>query len=106
MPKNVKDLLIDLKKGLKNIYRDRLRTLFLYGSYARGDANAGSDLDVAVIINDFSDIGKEIETTGQLVSELSLKNNLVVSLHPVREEKWENPGSPFLLNIKKEGVAI
>ena len=106
MPKNIKEILVDLKKGLKKIYHNRFRTLFLYGSYARRDAKTGSDLDVAVVINDFSDIGKEIETTGHLVSELSLKNNLVVSLHPVREEKWENPSSPFLLNIKKEGVAI
>lgn len=106
MPENIKKILLDLKSGLKGIYRNRLKNVFLYGSYARGDAKAGSDLDVAVIVNDFSDIGKEIEITGKLVSDLSLKNNLVVSLHPVREKKWNNPSSPFLLNIKKEGIAI
>ena len=35
-----------LVRGLKAIYGERYRGLVLYGSYARGEADEGSDVDL------------------------------------------------------------
>jgi predicted nucleotidyltransferase len=36
MPDKIKKLLRQLKQGLVEIYGDRLKVVYLYGSYARG----------------------------------------------------------------------
>jgi predicted nucleotidyltransferase len=46
MPANIRELLAELKQGFVQIYRKRLKAVYLFGSYARGDYNENSDLDV------------------------------------------------------------
>ena len=38
MPRHIKKLLKELKEGLTHIYADELKAVYLYGSYARGEA--------------------------------------------------------------------
>ena len=38
MSDDIKKILRELKKGLVEIYGDQLKAVYLYGSYARGDA--------------------------------------------------------------------
>jgi type I restriction enzyme S subunit len=43
-------LVREFRQGLEAIYGDRLRGVYLYGSYARDDAGDDSDIDVAVVL--------------------------------------------------------
>lgn len=38
MPRSIKKILRELKKGLAEIYGEQLKAVILFGSYARGDA--------------------------------------------------------------------
>lgn len=42
----------EFKRGLQAIYGDGLANLILFGSYARGDFHAESDLDFAIVLKD------------------------------------------------------
>ena len=44
------DLIAELKVGLDGVYGDRLKGLYLYGSYARGEEDTESDLDILVVL--------------------------------------------------------
>ena len=46
----MEQILIDLKKRLREVAGDRLIRIVLYGSRARGDYSEGSDTDIAVIV--------------------------------------------------------
>ena len=53
MPIDISKLLKELKEGLNRLYGERLKGLYLYGSYARGDYKEGSDLDILLVLDDF-----------------------------------------------------
>ena len=102
---HLKELLTELKTGLQTIYGSRLKGLYLYGSYARGGQDWESDVDVLIVLDDFKSYCAEIDRTGQLGSELSLKYGVALSKVFLRESEWLHQQTPFLLNVREEAVA-
>ncbi len=92
--------------GLVRIYGEQLDSVYLYGSYARGDNKDGSDLDVLVVLNDFQRRAAELRRISQLIGDLSLDFEITVSPLFMRESEWKMNKFPLLRNVKKEGVAI
>ena len=106
MTARIKPLLKGLKKGLLRLYGKRLKGVVLYGSYARGDYEDGSDLDVLVVLSDFERAPLEINRTSQLVGGLSLEYLITISPVFMREKDWLLADKPLLRNIRAEGVAV
>ncbi len=102
----IKDLLQELKIELQKRYGNKLRKIMLFGSYARGEYRSDSDIDIAVILDDFSYACAEIERTGDIVSALSLKFDTLISLVPIKEKDWEKRKTTLISNIERDGTAI
>lgn len=101
----LENLLRDIKSGLAELYGDRLYAVFLYGSYARGDQDAESDLDILIVLKDYARYSAEIEYTGELISDLSLKYGLSISRKFITENDWVNMDSALLRNVRAESIA-
>lgn len=106
MTEKLAEILQELRQELESMYGDRLVQLVLYGSQARGDADAESDIDVLVVLSGELDYGAEIERTSYLTSDLSLKYDVVLSRIFVQEDRYDKEQSPFLINVRREGVLI
>lgn len=106
MPPKMTALLQDLKEVLGQIYGDNLCGLYLYGSYTRRQEDPESDVDILIVLKDFDDYWEEVQRTGQVISDLSLKYNITISPVRVRETDWAHEDSPFLNNVRKECVSI
>lgn len=102
----VRPILHELKIALQQIYGARLHEMILYGSYARGDAVAGSDLDILLVLENVQDPLAEREQLSTLLWKLSLEQQMVFSVLPVDAEVFQYRKSPLFLNIKREGVMI
>jgi predicted nucleotidyltransferase len=102
----IKDILQELKEELRNRYGSKLKRMMLFGSYARGEQRGDSDIDIAVILEDFSHACAEIERTGDIVSSLSLKFDTLISLVPIKEKDWHKRKTTLISNIKRDGVAV
>ncbi len=100
-------LLGELYAGLRNLYGDRLDRLVLYGSYVRGEAHSGSDIDVLVVLNGSVERpGREIDRMMELLYALDLKYDELISVVPVSAEDYESKQSPLLMNVRNEGILI
>lgn len=106
MPKEIQPLLKKLKSGLKQIYGRQFKKAYLFGSYARGDYDLDSDIDVLIVLSDFKKYGEELRRTSELVGNLSLDYETTVSVVFSREQEWKMDKLPLLLNIRAEGVAV
>jgi predicted nucleotidyltransferase len=102
--RSIAGLLDELKAGLVRIYGPRLRGVFLYGSYARNEADAESDVYVLVVLDAIERYFDEIRRTGELTSSLSLKHGVSVSRVFVGEREWREKQSPFFVNVREEAV--
>ena len=104
MSDRMKDLLIELKARLSETYGSRLEGLYLYGSYARGDEQPGSDVDVLILLDRIDRYSLEIDRTGELISNLSLKFGVSISRLFVSESDWKFRDTPFLANAREEAI--
>jgi uncharacterized protein len=104
--REVRGILRNLHSELVRCLGDELYSVILYGSHARGQAGPDSDLDVLVVVQDDSDYAELIRRTSVAVSALSLENDVVISRVFVSRKRFESEQTPFLLNVRREGVAI
>lgn len=104
MERRIETLMNELRAGLEEIYGPRLKGVYVFGSYARGEQEAESDVDVLVVLDDFEDYGEEVDRVSSLASELSLSHDLSVSEVFVRERDWLHGDTPFLWNVREEAV--
>ena len=95
----VKKALSELKQDLSQIYGDRLRGIYLFGSYARGDFDIDSDVDVLIVLANFKSYGEELRRTSEMVGNVSLRYNTTVSVVFTRESEWQMDKLPLLMKI-------
>jgi predicted nucleotidyltransferase len=105
MQEPIKRLLEELKQGLIAIYGRRLKGLYLFGSYARGEEDAESDLDVLIVLDRVVRYGAELDRTSELTAKLSLDYRLSISRVFVSNRNWKNQASAFLTNAREEAIA-
>lgn len=99
-------LLRRIKHELVDIYDISLEYLILYGSFARGEATILSDIDLLGVIQSDINPYQEIDKTAQLIADYSLENDIVISCQFISSKKFHQQDTPFLMNVKREGIVI
>ncbi len=102
----VSGVVADLRASLESLYGERLERVVLFGSHARGDATPESDVDVLVVLEGDVSPVLEIHRTGAMVADLSLRHGIDVSVAFISAERFAAERSPFVLNVRREGVAV
>jgi len=107
MPAQIKKLLRNLKKGLAEIYGGQLESVYLFGSYARGEARPpDSDIDVMIILNGDFNYWEVEKRSSELVASLCLENEVVISRVFVSATEYAHSKMPLLINVRQEGIAV
>ena len=103
----IEHLIKEFKRQIAGLYGQRLKKVVLYGSYARGQANdEHSDIDLAVVLAGAVDPCKEIERMADIFTDLNLEHNVLIAVYPVSESNFDEIESPFLINLRREGITV
>lgn len=102
-------ILNEIKEGLNKVMASDLDSAILYGSYARGDYDEESDIDIAVLVKcSRIEMKKYTDALADLMVDLNLSHDMLVSFCCIPIEEFVNKKEvlPFYRNIAAEGVAI
>lgn len=109
IPKKITKSINELLILVDQVFGEKAKRVILYGSYARGDFNRSSDIDVMIL----TDLNEEklIEYRDKLwdlAYDIELENNVILSPLVKNIDKfnyWLN-ALPFYMNVEKEGVIL
>lgn len=105
MNREIGQLLSEMLRDTRTLYGPRLKGLYLFGSHARGSADAESDVDVLIVLDEVPSYGAEVTRTSELIGRLALHYGLAISRVFVSESEWRVGTSSFLANVREEAVA-
>lgn len=109
MPDMILNIINEYVASVKKIFGTYLRKVIVYGSYARGDYNEKSDIDIMFIVTlDENKIHETFNEVCDIAFEYEMKYGIVIS--PIIKndkhfEKWMEV-LPFYQNVVKEGVCV
>lgn len=109
MAQKFQEILDIYTQGILDIYGTHLKSVILYGSYARGDNREDSDVDIMILV----DLTEEaVQKSREQVSIYTFDFNMQydTEIMPIVKEadhfRYWSKVSPFYKNIEEEGVAL
>lgn len=87
-------------------YGERVESIVLFGSRARGDHGPESDYDVAVYLRELDDYWGEVRTLALISHDLMLRYGAEVIAMPFEAEPEKRRRSLLLHDIESEGLAL
>lgn len=92
-----------IKKYIEKISQYyKVEAIILFGSYAKVTENEDSDIDIAIISSDFSDI---IEDGAKLIG-LTWKIDTRIEPHPITTEDYQKVSNPFVREVVDTGIKV
>jgi len=105
----VSELLKESVAEIRKVAGDSLKKIILFGSFARADYNAESDLDIMVLLDADENRIMEIESLIDAKSyELSLKYGRILSIIMKSSKQFYkyNDVLPFYSNVQNQGIVL
>ena len=105
----LQQVLSEIHTGLYSIFGEALEQVLLYGSYARGDQDRESDIDVMALINmPKEQLAKYRHTVNRFSSEIDLRHDVFSSIKLQDTDTFYRYADilPFFQNVNREGIRI
>jgi hypothetical protein len=91
---------------LRALYGARLRRVLLFGSWARGDADPESDIDLLVVLDQVESPWEELRRMDAILWRHSFQSGAVIAAIPVAERELHDAAHPLLIRARAEGRAV
>lgn len=106
---NIHNIIMEFTNQIKEVLGNDLRKVILYGSYARGDYNQNSDIDIMVLTTLTDDEIREVKNTlYDIAFDFQMECGVDISVIVKNEEHFNYwlGALPFYNNVQREGVVL
>ena len=103
-----------VSKDIRQLIKERIgkkdpsAELILFGSRSRGDAHAGSDWDILILLN-LAEVTRETEKMyrNEIVN-VEIETGEPISTYILSKQTWESKfaSTPFYENVIREGIRL
>ena len=94
-----------IKQEIAKVLGGKFKGLILFGSYARGEQGEFSDVDLLLLVDGRLSLDEKSQVDA-IISRFSLESDVVITCIDYPVDFFEKYNTPFLLNVKEEGVRL
>ena len=80
----------------------KIEAIILFGSYAKGTENEDSDIDIAVISDDFDDIYDSMAHLMGMTWEIDAR----IEPHPIKKKDFDEVSDYFIKEVIDTGIKV
>jgi predicted nucleotidyltransferase len=102
----ISEVVSNCKAALESHYGSQLNGLILYGSVARNQADAMSDIDLLVLLSKPFDYFSELRQVIDVLYPIQLDSEQLISAKPVPTDEFEHGSIQLYRNAKREGIRV
>lgn len=109
MPDRIRNILEMYKAEINKIGESHIAKIILYGSYARGDFNQNSDIDIMILVNNQeNEISDYEEKIYDMTYDFNCKygTEIMPIVKSVGQFEYWKKAYMFYKNVDEEGVLI
>lgn len=99
-------ILDEIRPRLEQAFPKRLDQVLIFGSEARKEATAESDIDLLVVLDGPLEAGRDLRTIVDALYPLQLQIDRPIHALPAAAEKFHAGESALYRQVKQEGVAL
>lgn len=103
---SVSEIIGRARAALERHYGTRLKGVILYGSVARNQFDAASDIDLLVLLSQPFDYFSELRQIIEILYPVQLESDHLISARPVLFDEFDRGSIQLYRNVKKEGVFV
>lgn len=102
----ISDVVRACKAALESHYGEQFKGLVVYGSVARNQAEATSDIDLLVLLSPPFDYFSELRQVIDVLYPVQLESEQLISARPVLPDEFEQGTIQLYRNAKREGIVV
>lgn len=109
MSNEIKEIIEKFISQVTDKLGKRIKKIILYGSYARGDYNKFSDIDIMILTDlSYDEIEKYRNDISDIAFDIELETGIIISPVIKNIDKYKKRINiiPFYNNVEKEGVVL
>lgn len=96
----------DIKDRLRVALRGRLQGVLLYGSEARNESRADSDLDLLILLEGPIHLGRDLEVIVDAIYPVQLELDRPIHVTPVAVESFKAAQYGIYREARREGIFL
>lgn len=109
IPNKTQQAIKEFVARINEILGQNIKKVILYGSYARGDYNNSSDVDIMILTTlNNEEIEEYRETISEVIFDIQIETDVYISpiIKNIDNYNLRVGFVPFYMNVQKEGVEL